>query len=578
MEGTERETVDEGYFYVMSNGSEDFYPDNSLSAFSNVLPHKLTSTTNSYEVALSEIIFNNEFASAVLPKKDNVPTFIFAKEGVEGKQTFGDFGPDNLVFLPRGEYTLPKLLSALEVLTSHSTHGSSALPLIAAYDKELHKPCMGVYKNIKGKQHSTFLVEQPHLLVFKQLADYIVDSTSLVLPVNNKGTAVVDGHVYEVYALSPKSHHYFALNTSWRKLPTHFKSVAFIECPHVEKHPSNSKLVAQLGNIALPENIELGQRNGFHCEFNTPIYFSLSTTQLQAFQVRLVDSEGEQLKLAPGPATVLKFHLRRRLRKNMSRHYVQVTSTKDSISTNTNYKFESRLPFPLRLHSDSTTKWYVAVSSMILPSRFDLLLSEEDRIMVINVVDVRNYTFVLPHFSRLQEVCDAIIHETNNHVMAKVNEVTGGLEVTSEFAMRMTVRKKLFHTLGGNVVENDMHIIQVNRLGGVPFIFPRPPRYELHLPTSVFLYAGFVDQSPLSGKLMKILRIVDLNSSADGGEQHQHLLRDFKNLEFHEVSTDLLDNLTFELRTHYGSYVNFSSESKIDVILNLVFQKRNKTH
>ena len=566
----------EGYFYTVSNGSMQLFKDNKLSEFSNVLPHSLTNSSQSYELALLEIIFNNEFLFPNLPADDHIPSFILTQEtDYIDKVKFSHYSGDAQFFLPRQHYSLWKFIRILETISSSGLRDKSDAPIIAAFSPELQLPLMGLFHNNKSEPW-TASVKNYKLMVYKPLADLIVSSTPVQNQKNSLEASInIDGSTYNVYGLLPGTHYFFAITRSWQRIPSHFEPSVFIECPSIDHHLFNNTLVAQLGHCGIPEHMTAGGAKGFHLEILKPTYFTLSTNKLQAVHVKLCDKNGNRLKLAPGPSTILKFHLRRVIQEErMNSHFVQVTSkAQTGVGTNNANKFTVQLPFPLQLHSDSFLgQWKVGISSAIIPSRFKLTLSEESRIINIHFHQVETFTLILPHHSTLNEVCDFLNNNTKSFLLAEEDSLTGGLRLTPQHTMNITMRSVLYNFLGGSVSDIEAEpIVQIRRLPEQPFVFPRPPRYEKEFPTSAFVYANFIEPSIVAGQFLRILRIISLSTNHKHGRHH--LVKDFKHLEMHNVTTSRLQTLSFELRSHDGTPLDFQDQSS-EVMFNLVFQRQ----
>ncbi len=332
--------------------------------------------------------------------------------------------------------------------------------------------------------------------------------------------------------------------------------------------------MTQLANFGLHYHTRPGGSRGFHLEFLRPTYFELNNSRLQYIHIKLCDKHGRRLKLASGQATVLKFHLRRVIVEDkMNSHFIQVSSAAKTISgENKANKFSVQLPYTIKLHSDSVHgRWKVAISSAIIPSRFKLTIPDDFRILIVAFEDVKKYTIVLPHVSTLDDICNFLTNKTNLMLETEEDATTGGLRLKPLHHMTITMRSILYNFLGGAVPDIAKEpLIQIKCLKTKSFVFPRPPRFEHEFPANAFVYCNFVEPSICAGNFLHILRVLSL--ATDHKHGRHHLVKSFKNLEFHNVNVDELQTLSFELRSHDGQLINFQDE-KSEVMFNLVFKR-----
>ena len=96
--------------------------------------------------------------------------------------------------------------------------------------------------------------------------------------------------------------------------------------------------------------------------------------------------------------------------------------------------------------------------------------------------------------------------------------------------------------------------------------FDMPMNYNVWTPNSIFLYANFIDYSPIGHVEAPILKIIPILE--EGGTNTYHLFES-QTEERHSVVFSQLSNLRFQLRRVDGERVEFEKQFPSDVILSL---------
>ena len=66
------------YTFIISNGCTEYY-QNTLSRFTNFVQDLYTQSTDPFEIAVSEVMFKDNFASPYIPSKELCPPFIHSQ-------------------------------------------------------------------------------------------------------------------------------------------------------------------------------------------------------------------------------------------------------------------------------------------------------------------------------------------------------------------------------------------------------------------------------------------------------------------------------------------------------------------
>ena len=106
------------HIFLISNGSTQFY-ENTLTKFTNQVPDLFTKSSDTFEVGVSEIIFQDKFASPFILTKPFCPAIIVSQLKPQDGAVMAskDFTNGDKVYLPSAHY---KNLSMLFTLANTS--------------------------------------------------------------------------------------------------------------------------------------------------------------------------------------------------------------------------------------------------------------------------------------------------------------------------------------------------------------------------------------------------------------------------------------------------------------------------
>lgn len=550
------------YFYAVSNASETIFPTNTLSHFHNILPKMLINTHIKYEVGLSEIMLDAKFKCRVLPE-ENVPTLILSTQNVpnEGDEINIDYFKNEYpIHVPHQKMTLKKLIMYLYTYQSEIS-GRIKRPYILSWVKNRRQYCFGCFDTLKGA--FTADPRAYKLYVHQVFHDFIHADEAEQAADNCLGERIINGQPYIVYEYEATTKIFFTCNIDWFMLPSFYKPTMFVETNCIDAQVFNEKLKKHIGFCNVPNNDFTQEITYFYKEFEAIQFYPLKLANFEKLEIKLVDEDSNQLRLLPGRATLLKFILRPvRSKMDVRRHYINVSSKKEAGAgdANTESSFKVQLPRPLNLYG----QWKVTILSAIFPSQFQLELGQRERILVVQVFpdgeDMIKYVLELPNVNSTEEIANFIEHETNYSIQVDIDATTGGLSVKSKLRAKYVLRSSLFYFLGGiKATLQPDKIMTFERQKNNAFTFHRPPRFEEHWPSNVFIYADFIKHSIVGGELMKTLKIIPI--VAHNIVKNTYLQHEWKTLEWHRLNNTVIHTLNFELRDQTGALIKFNNKS-----------------
>ena len=565
MTANKKETLDSTYFYAVSNGSEHIFPNNTLSHFHNILPKMLINMHNKYEIGLSEIMLDAKFKCRVLPE-EHIPTLILSKLDVPPQDsdiTTEYFKYEYPIHIPHHKMSLLKLIMYLYTYQSEIS-GRTRRPYILSWVQKYKQYCFGCFDDLKGKPTSDG--REYKLYVHTRFNQFIQaefkSEHAQLQSLNYIGTRQIDNEPYHVYEYLSNTTIFFACNTSWTVLPSFYQPTIFIETNCIDGQIYNQKVKKQIGFSNVPNNDYTQHITYFYKEFEAVQFYPLKISNFDKLEIKLVDIEGNQIRLLPGRATLVKFILRpRRTNMSINKHFINVSSKKETgiSKDNTESNFKVQLPRPINLYG----RWRATILAAIFPSQFKLELTEFERALIIHIfptaTDSLKYALVLPNVNSIEEIANYIENKTDYNIEVEIDAITGGLSLTSKFHVKYQLNAALFYFLGGIQPETDtVNILTLERARDQAVTFHRPPRFEQHWPSTVFVYADFIKHSIVGGEMMKTIKIIPIVSR--NIINNTYLQHEWKTLEWHEINNSVLHTLHFELRGQGGDLIQFNNK------------------
>ena len=540
--------------YLVSNGSQEKFPHNTLTSFQNELPPEMSShtfETGHWEMALSEIAFHHQFVNAHVPVQETQPAIVLV-EKQNRRVKVNEIHNAYKIYLPHTQLTQFELTSYL------SNRQKNGTMLKFYYDQNTDSIIL---------RYPFLLTQKHHLWIYPSFAKYLFGKKRYRAFAFPKLKKSLEGYPYfeydfqhwtkagtrNVYLKSPVPLKDF-MHTKWRPL-------AHVYCPQLASTLGQDKV---LGTVTVPD--EYDTTTYAHHEFHHKLFYPLNIQDLKQLELHLKDQYGVHLQLTAGQATVVKVILRKMtpLLPPAEKEYVIRLSS--SSSSKSSFKTSLQQALPLK-------KCKMALASISFPTSFKNGLSEEERTVSFHILDTataeeKDMTCVLPEVTKnVLELSYAIDHATNLAIVTHESEQTGGLTIAVGEGQKITITmsQKLHYFLGGASTSTDEEIkVELVK----DFVYPRPPRYEDHAPKNLFVYCKQIVPSPLAGSMRNILRIVPITQDKYG----TYISKEFLHLDYHPLELPSPKDFFFEIRTQSGQYVPFNDEDKNEeVALTLVF-------
>ena len=174
-----------------------------------------------------------------------------------------------------------------------------------------------------------------------------------------------------------------------------------------------------------------------------------------------------------------------------------------------------------------------------------------------------SFSFALSKF-RVQTLSGPI----PNFSHVRLNPTTGRIKFRVLHNTELIVPYELGTMLGVSKEVTSDNFMVVKLLAYETAEFGKPINCNVFIPNSMFVYANFINFSPIGGVESPILKIIPLKNLPERNEYGRF---ESKNLETHIVIFSQLSNLRFQLRKVDGSPIHFDEEYSNEIIFSLQF-------
>ena len=567
------------HIFLISNGSTQFY-ENTLTKFTNQVPDLFTKSSDTFEVGVSEIIFQDKFASPFILTKPFCPAIIVSQLKPQDGAVMAskDFTNGDKVYLPSAHY---KNLSMLFTLANTACSKNISLWVHEARERRFY---IGFYKNEKQIAPAPN-ARNHYLYMYRPLVDDLKPH-SYYRPT----VTTIEGLEYMAFR-SSRNGTYFRCGDD-HQLESYFTPHVFISTPCIEASYLDSKKVKLLGGVTLVENKSKTldttyttnqNHSAFHYEFAHPQFHRLTSESIRSIEINLLDSNLRQCRMLPGQATVIKIALRKVADiGKMSSINISATSKPQELhKDNSASYFTTELAETIVLPGSN---WKVGLVSCSLPSRFELDFSEKDLTLALSIdihaeTRVQRHSLTLPNSlhstGEIVELINSLFIATRQHF--SVSSQTGAIRCDpTDRSIYMYMSGKMAYFLGMPLETENVETASLRVLRRQPYTFPFPPRFDRFYPQSVYIYSSLVDSSLVAGQSLKLLKIVPTAFSGSplhtSSSNTNHI--EFKELELHNVRVSQLSKMSFEIRDQTGKLVSFSRTAP-PALLNMVLKKSN---
>ena len=283
----------------------------------------------------------------------------------------------------------------------------------------------------------------------------------------------------------------------------------------------------------------------------------------RSFHLCLVDENFENLVLSSGIPTYCKIHF---TAKEMKTFSLFVNSKNDeSISSVVNKANSFRVLLPSRINL-SIGEWRVALSSISYKYKLHIL----DELWLDYYVQDRSKSMdeikhsIPKSLSSLEEIITYFFNSIKDLVTYEYDK-NGLLKLEFQNLGRLRISKPLAIILGGNN-SSQGSFLEIFRGRGSTYLFEKKPQFLPVFPTSFYIYSDVVEESIIGEMHAKLLKIVPLKEESVG----KYFTYEANQLEFLDISTKEISEMSFEIRTHTGKLFQFEQDT--DVFIDLIFK------
>ena len=589
--------------FLLSNGSGDLYPNNTLTNFTNRLPAVLEIPENEKgEIAVESVGFSCLFRNIKIPDDDTYPSFMITncvttndftnydicnsldiqdfchnfldfkfEDNEDGKNCFWYFGRFSDKY-----YTEEDLSTYFNAINREYRTDIKFIDGALQFGRDEFQKWYWVL--VHPTMMETFEFEANTYLNYKYdtKLDYVSDGKITAQKLLGK-LVNYKGHMYFAYRIGMFDEFLTANNRdiAQRSFPKVVKIVAESIQPQIFNNSFSHDLVVFCPDFNKKEEY-------YFQEFETKQYVPLLNSSISEFQIKLCDEDNNQLQLLPGVSTIVKLNISK-MSKNKRSFNVRLTSIKNKdFRDNTNYNFRVKLPNVLSLDKD----WRVALTAISHPNVFKTFLPHKNnRGLLVRQVEGNTIMKQAPKiYSDDVYTMESIVYELKEfftkHNFGSVtlspdNKLSIKFKKSGSFIVSNNVLRVFGYNekinLQDNATEifidrNNNTLIVTGELGFEEYElkFGAPINIDCLKPNYIIAYTNFVESSIIGGVYSKILRVIPLTSKEKG-----FVLTDFKHNEYLELQNTEISEIEIMLRAHDGEYVNFATQE--DVIINLEF-------
>lgn len=586
--------MNERTIYMLSNGSTDVYDSNTLTSFSNKIPLNLEASQGErWEIAVAGFGVSTNFRNIELPLKRNVPSLIIsnmAKPANHEYQFKFQKNEDMRGCEYKEIYFEDKIYSEKDIRDIfqrindenpyvHFSVVDGKLKISNHTDRGVQFPRYFVF------MHASFLksfgiiprgLDEGEQFEYKDLPFYFA---------NHKFKRLrTESNIFQKFVRHPTyDENYYCYFMNNPELPFNgtkkIEDVAFpkliqIECTDIEPQILNNNFYSHLAIFtpAFKQN-----ERYYYREFQSMEYTTLQNTILKKLSFKIRDEFEEQLQLLPGPATLIKLHLRKMSEPDKSFNVRLVSGPNTDFPRNTNTSFRVKLPQKLELNRN----WKVALTNINYPTKFSTFLHTRSRRAIFFLPRNEANSREVAVGEMKAHIFDELIEYTEEKFIDEIRNFFTRHDIGSvTYSDNLESYVIRFKKLGILSISNDIldmlgydknegvkgnHISMFNVTDRFFMSFPKTKiNIDLMRPTYIMLYANFITNTVVGGEFAKLLKVIPLEHS-----ERDYNILDIKNKEFCELENTQIQEIEIDLRSHDGTPINFSGK-KI-VILNLEF-------
>ena len=590
-------TMDFNSIYLISNGSQDFYPENKLTSFSNRLPRTLDfQDREKWEVGVESFGLSCNFKK--LDVKTTAPHIFINKCQLEKSQTQkpvkfdfrsagGEWHPFNLPLQEREIVSTSTFMTLSEKISEKTgvlmAYSNGQLTFNLTEASQSNSESYWVAFNRKFSDSFGLSGQLMNVVEFDDtntLSGYDPYNKINYVSINGERTmqrqTKFGGEEFDVYFIGNSSaKKYSSLTSDVFVLEKNYPKLVKIICDIIEPQIFNSTFSRDL--LVFSPDFQKTD-DYFFKEIECVDFIPVATSKISEIKIRLTDENNELLNIASGHATIIKLRFKK-MGQNKKSFNIRLSSEANEIfGNNKNYSFQVKLPYNIDLAGNN---WRVCINSFNHPSKFStMLVEEEDRMIVfrpkgtserLKHVFKTNFTYDEKTF-----VSELDYFLQSNGIGSYVKTPGGGRQIKIIMPGKLVISRYIGGILGvgqnlskhfqfnSAIIATDARSWDASPASPKLVDFPFPMNLDLLRPNYIMIYSNIVKSTIIGGNFAKVLKIVPLKST-----DLNYVIQEFRTKEFTEIETTQIDVIEIQLRSHDGAYINFLSHQ--DVILNLEF-------
>jgi hypothetical protein len=587
-------------FYLISNASTDSHPQNTLTNFTNEFPRNSLSNDVCVEIGLDSIFFNGSFNNA--PVINNNEPHIRMYQNVTGeitkstaykaiRLTLKDYTHDSL----RNELNQHFVENGADInnlnlsMFNYRLDMEDAIHDFVNKRKQDNEGLYTVLENFRDKisDHNFFLLKISQdlnvvLAFHTKLADmmgYCFTDKTVKGRFNNETYIFLSEST--LFTRTPK------FNNS---IPKYIKiMLTNIECTTIND---------QQEPIVSYHAINYVKDSMHYMNFVQPHFVKLTTNSINNFTVHILDDQNRQLQVEPAQSTIFKMSLRPYdYLKQQTTLIIDSTKENQYFPNNTKCDFSITLKPPIRLD----TRYECALSSITLPTLFNSVpIIENESYVVFGKKNETKWFKIKLNFQKRYASLIDFLSDLN-----KFCYIPRVYPKALEYSLKSLNGQFIHFSLIKNQ-NNASHKIVVKGIKDVAYDFPREigsllgvtldtPRWKIELdnednseshfttisvhpninaliPNNLWLFAEFIEPTLVGGTMCNLLHIIPVTSTVLQSSENYSTV-EFERLNWLEISKNVLDNISFQLRTASGSIVKFANPED-GIIFTLVLRRK----
>ena len=604
-------------FFIISNGSEDVYKDNTLTHFKNRLPEIIELPENENWVAAVESVgFSCSFKNVYLPDNNIHPSFMMS-------QCYKNLPEDEDIDTPCTALFEQEQCDVINFDFVNNEDGKNCVWKMFRFEDKIYtseemeeyffRAQEGLYASLLhfdkqigqfsvGATPGTFfwLIIHPSMIktfgipinplrtggefwsrdrnnkyVLMKQNEY---GTTKLVSLNVPLTTYYKSEKYYAYYIDSNQKAFFKSDPTnvFTNIEKRHPRLIRILCDNIKPQIFNSSFSQDL-IVFCPDFEKIGKYY-FH-EFENKQYVSIANSILSDFEINIVDENNNKLQLFTGVPSIIKLSIKKMEEEAFN---VRLTSSRTrEYMLNKNSSFKVKLPNTLYLDRN----WTVCLTYINHPNIFTTFHENENTRKILfrqNGVE-QNYKLTLNQsvvftkemlideinkFLKQIGIGSAVLTE-NDHIKMIFN--AKGILVISNYVLRLLgYTGNIDNSAMGTRIMIDTTNSSIQTFGN-NFILEFKSSIDIDLlaPNYMIAYSNIVSSTIIGGSFNKILRIIPIFKSDD-----DYVIKEFHHKEYIELQNTEITEIEIELRAHDGTLVNFGS--KKDVILNLEFKRRKK--